>query len=54
MWVVQVAIASFRPQVVSSCNYFMAASSIVAAPTLLLFVIFQKQIMESIKTSGLK
>ena len=32
----------------------MAASTIVAAPMLLVFIVFQKQIMESIKTSGLK
>jgi multiple sugar transport system permease protein len=32
----------------------MAASTIVAVPMLVLFVIFQKQIMDSIKTSGLK
>ena len=32
----------------------MAASTIVALPTLIVFVIFQRQIMESIKTSGLK
>ena len=35
-------------------NYIMAASTIVALPMLVLFVIFQRQIMESIKTSGLK
>ena len=32
----------------------MAASTIVAMPMLVLFVIFQRQIMDSIKTSGLK
>jgi multiple sugar transport system permease protein len=32
----------------------MAASTIVAAPMLILFVIFQRQITDSIKTSGLK
>ena len=32
----------------------VAASAIVAAPMLVLFVIFQKHIMESIKTSGLE
>lgn len=54
LWVVQVAIASFRSQYASSWNYIMAASTIVAAPMLVLFVIFQRQIMDSIKTSGLK
>jgi multiple sugar transport system permease protein len=32
----------------------MAASTVVALPTLLLFVLFQRQIIESIKTGGLK
>lgn len=54
LWVVQVGISSFRSQYASSWNYIMAASTIVAAPMLLLFVIFQRQIMESVKTSGLK
>jgi multiple sugar transport system permease protein len=54
LWVVQVGIANFRSQYSTSWNYIMAASTIVAAPMLVLFVIFQRQIMESIKTSGLK
>jgi multiple sugar transport system permease protein len=54
LWVVQVGIANFRSQYSTSWNYIMAASTIVALPMLVLFVIFQKQIMESIKTSGLK
>jgi multiple sugar transport system permease protein len=32
----------------------MAASTIVAMPTMALFFIFQRQIVESIKTSGFK
>lgn len=54
LWVVQVGIANFRSQYASSWNYIMAASTIVAAPMLLIFIVFQRQIMESIKTSGLK
>jgi multiple sugar transport system permease protein len=54
LWVAQVGIANFRGQYSASWNYIMAASTIVAAPTLILFLIFQRQIMESIKTSGLK
>lgn len=54
LWVVQVGIANFRSQYSTSWNYIMAASTIVAVPTLVLFVMFQRQIMESIKTSGLK
>ena len=50
----QVAIANFKSQYAGSWNYIMAASTIVALPMLILFVIFQRQIMDSIKTSGLK
>jgi ABC-type glycerol-3-phosphate transport system permease component len=35
-------------------NYIMAASTIVALPMLTIFVIFQRRIIESIKTTGLK
>src|ERR1700685_3176736 len=51
---VQVASASFRQQYNGSWNYLMAASTVVAAPTLAMFVVFQKRIIESIKTSGIK
>ena len=54
LWVVQVAVASFQAQYSASWNYIMAASTVVALPTLLLFVLFQRQIIESIKTGGLK
>jgi multiple sugar transport system permease protein len=54
LWVVQVGVSNFKSQYSASWNYIMAASTIVAAPMLVLFVIFQRQIMESIKTSGLK
>ena len=54
LWVVQVAIASFQGQYSAAWNYIMAASVIVALPTLFLFFVFQRQLVESIKTSGIK
>jgi multiple sugar transport system permease protein len=54
LWVVQVAIATFQDQYAASWNYIMAASTVVAVPTLALFLVFQKQIVESIKTGGLR
>lgn len=54
LWMVQVGIANFHNQYSASWNYIMAASVVVAAPMLILFIVFQRQIMESIKTSGLK
>ena len=54
LWMVQVAIASFNQQYNGSWNYIMAASAVVAAPTVALFFVFQKRIIESIKTTGIK
>ncbi|WP_246722569.1 MULTISPECIES: carbohydrate ABC transporter permease [Aureimonas] len=54
LWVVQVGIANFMSQYTASWTYIMAGSTIVAIPTLVLFLIFQRQIMDSMKTSGLK
>ncbi len=54
LWVVQIGISSFRQQYSGSQNYVMAASTIVAIPTMALLFIFQRQLVESIKISGLK
>ncbi len=54
LWVVQIGIASFRQQYASSQNYIMAASVIVALPTVIIFFLCQRQLVESIKTSGFK
>jgi multiple sugar transport system permease protein len=54
LWVVQVAIASFQNQYTAAWNYVMAASAVVALPTLFLFFLFQRQLVDSIKTTGLK
>jgi multiple sugar transport system permease protein len=54
LWMVQQGISSFRQQYSSSQQYVMAASTIVALPTMGLFFLFQRQLVESIKTSGLK
>ena len=50
----QVAISSFQGQYTASWNYIMAASTVVALPMLVLFLVFQRQILDSFKTSGLK
>lgn len=52
--VVQVGIATFQQQYQSDWNYILAAAAVAAAPTLLIFFFFQKQIVASIKTSGIK
>ena len=54
LWVVQVAIVNLQGQYSGSWNYVIAASAVVTLPTTVLFLIFQRQIIESVKTSGLK
>jgi multiple sugar transport system permease protein len=54
LWLVQLAIASFQGQYSAAWNYIMAASVVVAMPTLFLFFVFQRQLVESIKTTGIK
>jgi multiple sugar transport system permease protein len=52
--VVQLGIQSFQQQYAADWNYILAASTVAALPTLAIFFVFQKQIVASIKTSGLK
>jgi multiple sugar transport system permease protein len=52
--VVQLGISSFQTQYSSNWNYILAAATVAALPMLALFFTFQRQIVESIKTSGLK
>ena len=54
LWVVQVGIATFQSQYGGDWNLIMAASLLAALPTLIVFLILQRQIIESIKASGLK
>jgi multiple sugar transport system permease protein len=54
LWMVQIGIANFQTQYAGSWNYIMAASTVAALPTLLLFFIFQRQLVTSIKSSGFK
>jgi len=53
-WVVQVAIATFRDDKEVAWNLILAASCITALPTILLFAIFQRYLVEGIKMSGVK
>lgn len=54
LWMIQVAIASFQGQYSGSWNLIMAAATVAAIPTVALFFAFQRQLVESIKTSGFK
>ncbi|GAA3738713.1 multiple sugar transport system permease protein [Spinactinospora alkalitolerans] len=52
--VVQLGIAGFQDQYGADWNYIIAAATVAALPTMLVFFMFQRQIVESIKTTGLK
>lgn len=54
LWMIQVAIASFQSEHSAAWNYVMAASVVAAIPTVALFFVFQRQLVESIKLSGFK
>lgn len=54
LWLVQVAIANFKGEHSVSWNLILAASCIAALPTLILFFIFQRYIVDGIKTTGIK
>ena len=54
LWVIQLAIAGFHAEHGAAWNYITAASTLAAAPTMLLFFVFQKQIVSSLKSTGMK
>jgi multiple sugar transport system permease protein len=51
---VQVGIAGFQQQYAGNWNYTLAAATVAAVPMLLMFFFFQRQIVESIKSTGFK
>jgi multiple sugar transport system permease protein len=51
---VQVGIAGFQQQYVGNWNYILAAATVAAVPMLLMFLFFQRQLVESIKSAGFK
>jgi len=52
--VIQLGIAGLQGQYSSSWNYVLAASLIAAIPTMIVFFLGQKWLIESMKTTGLK
>ncbi|MFE4685301.1 carbohydrate ABC transporter permease [Streptomyces sp. NPDC056721] len=52
--VIQVGIASFSTQYGANWNHVLAAAVVAVIPMLALFLVFQRRMVESIKTSGLK
>lgn len=53
-WVVQVGINALQGEHSGAWNYILAGSTVATIPTLGLFLVFQRQIIDSIKTTGLK
>ncbi|HTE62090.1 MAG TPA: carbohydrate ABC transporter permease [Solirubrobacteraceae bacterium] len=54
LWVVQLGIQQFTGQRASQYELIMAASTLAALPTLLLFFVLQRRLVEGIKLTGLK
>jgi multiple sugar transport system permease protein len=54
LWMIQLGIASFHSEHSAAWNYIMAASTLAAAPTMALFFVFQRQIVSSLKSTGMK
>jgi multiple sugar transport system permease protein len=54
LWVVQLGIQQFRGEHGSDYNLIMAASTCAALPTLILFFVLQRRLVEGIKMTGLK
>lgn len=53
-WVVQVGIQQFTGEHGTQWNLIMAASTVAAMPTLALFFVLQRRLVEGIKLTGLK
>lgn len=53
-WVVQVGISALQGEHAGAWNYILAGATLATVPTVGLFLVFQRQIIESIKTTGLK
>ncbi|QSO55056.1 carbohydrate ABC transporter permease [Alicyclobacillus curvatus] len=51
---VTVGIASFQLQYGAQWNYMMAAATVALFPLIIIFIIFQKRVIESIQLTGLK
>jgi multiple sugar transport system permease protein len=54
LWVVQLGIQQFTGERGSQYHLIMAASTLAALPTLLLFFVLQRRLVEGIKLTGLK
>jgi multiple sugar transport system permease protein len=54
LWVVQLGVQQFTGQHGSQYQLIMAASTLAALPTLLLFFVLQRRLVEGIKLTGLK
>ena len=53
-WVIQLGIQQFTGEHASQFNLIMAASTVAALPTLILFFALQRRLVEGIKLTGLK
>jgi multiple sugar transport system permease protein len=54
LWVLQVAIASFVARNDTPWNAMLAASAFASIPSIIMFFVLQKSLVEGIKMSGIK
>jgi multiple sugar transport system permease protein len=54
LYMVQQYLANFRGERASELGMLMAGSACAAAPVIILFLLFQRQIIANIKMAGLK
>lgn len=54
MWTVAMGIGSYTAELATDWNLQMAAATIASVPVLIIFIIFQRQIIEGISLTGLK
>ncbi len=54
LWVIQIGIASLQGQHSAAWNLIMAAALLAALPTVIVFAIGQRRLVNALKTSGLK
>ncbi|OCT12790.1 sugar ABC transporter permease [Paenibacillus pectinilyticus] len=53
-WVIQVAIANFKGEHAVEWNLILAASVVASLPVIVLFIFFQRYLVEGIKMTGIK
>jgi multiple sugar transport system permease protein len=54
MWTVAMGIGSYTAQLATEWNLQMAAATVASVPVILIFIFFQRQIIEGIALTGMR